>query len=454
MRFIGLVCACLMGMAPSAFAAKAAKCVPQKEMQEIAKHFEQFADLAKSDYCYDGSHTANLIEALEFMRNNPYAASMPKSTDELFSGTFANDWYGYFTGRITDISIQKSCPKGVGAFVYFFGTTMYVCPMLLTENFTAVDRTSVMMHEARHIDGYPHMMCTRGPRAGLQGACDNRMSDHGSYGVSVETYAQLGAYATDLHPALKAYARSAAIVYADEAFQHPVQIQRTPHFLLMTNNKEFYRLSADGSTQITKLGDSPSLGHIVMRSRHMILYPDDKSLPAKYVFAKSEGDIQQAAGDMAVEYNAQTPAQRAELADMHLGGQWTARVYRSKVVFNCDPKSSDTEDVALKGTPASLIYPDGYDRSAESALLVMDDGSVQELGCSSGAGYAKASNVKLDQKYKRIYKSGNQVLGLTADGRLFQIQGASSTALQTSVDGRVHELVPNETFNFFENSGS
>lgn len=454
MRFIGLLCVCLMGMAPSAFAARAAKCVPQKEMQEIAKHFTQFANLAKSDYCYDGSHTANLIEALEFMRNNPYPTSMPKSVDELFSGTFANDWYGYFIGRITDLVIQESCPKGVGAFVYFFGTSMYVCPMLLTDNFTAVDRTSVMMHEARHIDGFPHVTCSRGPRSGIQGACDTRMADHGSYGVTVETYAQLAAYATDLHPALKAYARSAAIVYADEAFQNPVQIQRTPQFLLMTTNKEFFRMSADGTTQLTSMGESPALGRITLRSRHMILFPDDKSLPSKYVFTKNVGEISQTAGDLAGEYNSKTPAQRAELVDVHMGGQWTAQVYRNKVVFTCDPKSSSTQDVSLTGAPLSLIYPDGYDRSSSSALMVMDDGSIQELGCASNRGYAKASPMTLDQKYKRIYKSGNQVVGLTFDGRLFEIQGAKSSALQTSVDGRIHELVPSETYNFFESTGS
>ena len=218
----------------------AADCVSQADMQDIASHFQQFSNLAGSQYCYDGSQTSHLIEALMFMRNNKWAASMPKSTDQLFSGTFASDWFGYFTGRINELSVESSCPKGVGAFVYGWGgNTMYVCPMMLTDNFVAVDRASVMMHEARHIDGYPHITCSRGPRAGLGGACDNRITDTGSYDVTVETYAQMAEYAPNLHPALRAYSKASAVIYADEAFDTPVSIDRTEKFVLLTNKKEF-----------------------------------------------------------------------------------------------------------------------------------------------------------------------------------------------------------------------
>lgn len=455
MRFIVGISSCLLSLTLTVRAASAATCVPQAEMQVIAQHFNQFSALASSDYCYDGTPTSGLIQAIEFMRKTPFAKSEAKSTDELFSGSFASDWYSYFTGRITDFQVQSDCPKGVGAFVYSFGTSMYVCPMLLTDNFTALDRTSVMMHEARHIDGYPHIMCSRGPRAGLQGACDQRMSDLGSYTVTVETYAQLGAYATDLHPALKAYARASAVIYADEAFETPANIGRTAQFLLMTTAKEFYKLPADGSSQLTRLGDSPSLGHVVMRARHMILYPEDKNLPAKYIFSHNEGDIEQQAGDLAVEYNSQSPQQRAELVDMYVGAQWSARVYRSHVLFLCDPRSSAAQDLALNGLlPVTVIYPNGYDRAASSTFVLTDSGQVVEIGCNSNKGFVRAANLKLDQKYKRVYKVGSEVLGLSVDGRLFQINGATSTALPTRADGKIFELIPNESYQFFDSAGA
>lgn len=451
MRFSTWILSCLFITFGSASAQEAAECVPASEMTAIAQHFTQFRNLAGREYCLNGSHESHLIAGLMFMRQTQFAASMPKSADELFSGEFAGDWYRYFIGRINDLSIQASCPKGVGAYVYMFGNTMYVCPMLLSDNFTALDRASVMMHEARHIDGFPHMTCTRGPREGLQGACDRSIGQHGSYGVTVETYAQIAAYAPAIHPALRSYARSSAVVYADEAFESPVRISRAQQFLLLTTQGEFHTLNLNGGVTTNQLGSAPALGKIVMRGQHMILYPDDKNLPAKYVFARNEGEIQQAAGDIAVEYNTATPAQRGEWVDVHIGSQWSARLLKNKAKIGCDPRSENTVDVGTGGeTPVALVYPNGYERGSKSAHVAMASGKIFEMGCENGRAFLRASAFAFDQAYKRIHKAGSDMVGLTKDGRLFKISGTTSLPIATSLDGRVHELAPNQFIEFLD----
>ncbi len=431
-------------------------CVSQAEMQTIATHFRQFQELAnKGEYCFDGSHESHLIAGIMFMRKTQFANPMPESADELFSGRFASDWYQYFIGRIDEFQIPATCPKGVGAYVYFWGTTMYVCPMLLSDDFTALDRASVMMHEARHIDGFPHVTCRRGPRAGLSGACDNRISDGGSYAVTVETYAQLSRYAEGIHPALKAYSRANAVVYADEAFDTPVQIHRTPQLLLLTTQGEFHTLTLKNGIETEQLGNTPALGRIVMRGSHMILYPEDRTLKSKYVFARNEGDIQQTAGDISTEYNSSTPQQRAEWVDVHLGTQWSARVLKRSTRIGCDPRSDATTEMDHGGQiAASLIYPNGYDRGSKTIHLVMQSGRIYELGCTGTRPFLRPSNVSFDQNYKRIHKLGDTVVGLTADGRLFKIQGSTSTPLQTSLDGRVYEIAPYQMVEFFDGDHS
>jgi hypothetical protein len=269
--------------------------------------------------------------------------------------------------------------------------------------------------------------------------------------VTVETYAQLGEYAPSLHPALRAYAAASAVIYADEAFEEPVHIDRTDKFLLLTNDKAFYELGADGSSQISRLGDAPALGHLVKRAQYSILYPDDKTLPARYVFAHDEGELNQQAGDVATAYNASTPAERAQLVDMHMGAQWTALVYRDHLHFTCDPRSSAAQDISTGGAvPAAVLYPTGVDRAATSALLVMESGAVMEFGCHSTTPYLQVSTTRFDQTYKRVYRAGGEVLGLTKDGRLFKIDGALSSPLQTAVDGRIFDLVPAQNFAFFK----
>ncbi len=429
--------------------ATAADCVPKSEMQEIARTFTQYANLANSDYCYDGGETSHLIAGLVFMRKTQYATPMNPSRDDLFSGKFASSWWNYFIGRINEFEIDSNCPKGVVAYVYAFGgRTMYACSAALTDNFTAMDLASVFMHEARHIDGFPHTTCSKGPRQGLQGACDRRMADGGSYAVTVETYAQLAKYALDIHPALKAYARSAAVIYADEAFENTVRIERSERFAVIAKDKSVHAINAKG---LERLGSVPELGKVVLRGQHMILFPEDVSSRARFVFLRNEGEVASLAGNQAEEYNALPPSERASMVDIHIGAQWNTRVYKTQAKFDCDPRSPNTQTVALTDTPVGLIYPNGYDRGAKTIQMTTESGKVYDMGCNGKSAFVTASRVTLDQKYKSLFKVGGLTLGLTSDGFVREISGTDSKpySLGRALDGQVHELMPNQALDFF-----
>jgi hypothetical protein len=432
----------------------AGECIPQKEMAEIAASFSQFKQLAKKDFCYDGSETSNLLASLMFMRKTAFQAAMPPSQDELFSGRFSQSWFKYFAGRINNMNVQSSCPKGVGAYVYGFGNTMYVCPMLLSDSFSALDRASVFMHEARHIDGYPHTTCSSGPRKDLDGACDERISDGGSYAVTVETYAQLAKYATDLHPALRSYSKLSAVTYADETFDVPARVNRAPQLLIMDKSQNLFAVDLTNGNQIIALGQAPALGHLVPRASHLILIPDDKSITAKYMFTNNEGEIAQAAGEAIIEYNKQVPSERAKLVDLHISGQWVAKVYTDKITFTCDPRSAVSSTLPFKNGSSALAiqYLNGYSRSSEIAHVMTSDGSLFEFGCPRRQATLKPSSIKLDQKYKRTYKIGNSVYALTVDGYLYEINGSKVTAIKTGVDGKIHEIAPKQSYQFFDQS--
>lgn len=428
-------------------------CVAQSEMQAIANNFPQFANLARAEYCYDGSANANLISSLMFMRKTAFAANMTPSKDELFSGKFSKSWYDYFVGRINKLTIAGSCPKGVVAYVYSFGgKTMYACPLALTDTFSSLDRASVFMHEARHIDGFPHITCSSGPRKGLNGACDQRISDGGSYAVTVETYAQLGHYALDVHPALRAYARASATVYAAETFQTPARVNKTENLLLLTSSLD-YQLMNMQNGQIKQLGKAANAGHIIHRGVHLIMFPEDKNLISEYVFANNEGQISQTPGDVFAEYNASSPAEKAQLVDFHSSTQWNARVYKSMVRFACDPNAATITDIQVPAgqVAAGLVYPNGYERDVYAAHVAMENGDVYDLGCANTKAFLRPSSLKLDQKYKRLYKVAGQTVGLL-DGKLFSVNNGLSSPFATPFDGKVVEITPQQTFEFFESA--
>ena len=426
-------------------------CISQVDLKDIASHFSQFSKYTGKEFCSDGSPDFQLLSSLMFMRSTAFDINMTKSPDDFFSGRFSQDWFGYFTGRITKIKMETSCPKGalayVQSFMGFSDHVMHVCPIGLLPSFSTLDLSSTFMHEARHIDGFAHITCSKGPRTGIQGACDNVIADGGSYAVTVETYAQLAKYATALHPALKAYARASAAVYGQEAFETPISVQSKNELVLMTDGLQF--LSLDPMTLTTQnLGNSPSAGKIVKRAAHMILIPEDKTLPGQYVFLKNQGNVSQSASDLITEYNAQSPSDKANLVDLHIGAQWTARIYKNSVRFVCDPTSSSAKDISLPAgmAAANLLYMNGYDRASFSTLLAMDNGDIYEMGCANRAGYVKVSNIKFDKKYKRIYKIDDKTFGLNFAGELFSIENGKSTLL--NLPGRIIEIAPNQIYSF------
>lgn len=446
-------------MAKSDVSTSATNCISKEDMTQIASDFKQFSQYSGKEFCHDGSETANLLASLMFMRKNQFAADMKPSQDELFSGKFASSWYAYFIGRIDKMEVDNGCPKGVAAYVFAFGGhTMFVCTAALNDNFSALDRASIFMHEARHIDGYPHITCSRGPRKGLQGACDTRITAGGSYAVTVETYAQLAKFGIELHPALRAYAKASAVIYADETFETPAVVNREKQLLVMTKNKDLHSLALAGRStgkkrnRIESLGQSPALGHIIMRAQHMVLLPEDKTLPAKYLFTKNVGEISQSAGDAFMEYNSQTPAQRSELVDFHSAAQWNAKVYKTKIKFACDPKSATTSELSFNGQQAvAILHLNGYDRVARTQYVVTNTSEIFEFGCTEQlASFLRLSTQKMDQEYSRIHKAGNTVIGLTTDGRLRKITGSGSTAISTALDGEIFEIAPREVFSFFD----
>lgn len=428
-------------------------CVAAKDMNEIAAAFSQFNHLKNKEFCYNGTDDSALIEAIMFMRNTQFDAAMPASSDDLFSGKFASSWWTYFIGRINKFNIQKNCPEGAAAYVIalFGGKTMYVCPLMLSGSMTALDRASIYMHEARHIDGFPHMTCTHGPRKGINGACDQRIKDGGSYAVTVETYAQLGKYSTDVHPALKAYAQASAVVYANEAFEETVRINETPNFMFLTQDKQFHELDVQGGVKVTARGVVSDLGDIFIRGLYYVIFPEDKSLPAKFVFTKNEGDLEQVPGKDAGEYNAATPAEKATWIALHYAGSWAVKSLSDRVQFVCDVQGGAKKDISLAGAkPVGFIYPNGYDREHLQAFLLVEDGRVMEVGCTNKTTpYMKVSAMSFDRPLKRLYKSGTQTVALGTDGNLYTVNGKTTTLLPNAQNGQVYELMAHTNFGFF-----
>lgn len=422
-----------------------AGCISAADMTQIAKDFKQFANLSGKEYCNDGSETAYLLAGIHYIRKVQFTQPMTNSPDELFKGTFAGDWYKYTTNLVKTFVIEKSCPQGVIAFVYgfFHQNTMHVCPLALTASFTPLDLASVFMHEARHIEGYPHVTCSQGPRAGLNGACDKKISDAGSYAVTVETYAQLGQYGKDIHPAFRALAQTSSLIYAAESFQTQVTINKEEAFLALNSDREMFQIDASLKTA-KQIGKTANYGQFAKSKMGLVFIPEDKNLAMSRIFENGE------VSPLTSEYN-DNAATRASVVDYYFAWTWNARVEKTKVKFFCDKRQNPTKanEVQLGGGEAlSIVYTEGYAPDKNYAYVNTTKGVVK-ISCEGGAGkIASANNVAVDADVKRIHKAASTMLGLTNDGELINLSN-NSTRVDLGL-GRIIDVTSFTRATFFD----
>ncbi|MEY4615953.1 MAG: hypothetical protein RJB66_913 [Pseudomonadota bacterium] len=104
---------------------------------------------------------------------------------------------------------------------------------------STLGRVGVVVHEARHTEGYRHIPCNFGPYAGssLPG-CDGRFLEGGSHGVEMEYYARVVVYGENFHPLYKKMARLMALGRSNFVFNQKVIQPREALFLIRKDGTE------------------------------------------------------------------------------------------------------------------------------------------------------------------------------------------------------------------------
>jgi hypothetical protein len=104
---------------------------------------------------------------------------------------------------------------------------------------STLGRVGVILHEARHTEGYRHIPCTFGPYAGSNLAgCDATFAYGGSHGVEMEYYARVVTFGENFHPLYKKMARLMALGRSNFVFNQKVIQAREALFLIRMDRPE------------------------------------------------------------------------------------------------------------------------------------------------------------------------------------------------------------------------
>jgi hypothetical protein len=183
----------------------------QYQFEEIDKSGNVTKTYSEMDVCDQGSFRAVLL-GLDYLRKIP-TTKIPTAYQTVLGKEGA---VSFLKNRIKTIHIEplntQACATGATAFVYDQESRqkiMHLCPLIVYSS--PVEIASFLVHEARHIDGYPHVKCTHGILTDMDSeSCDNSYQEQGSYGIGMGLQLQL--YFTTNNEAVKEEARSNIIL--------------------------------------------------------------------------------------------------------------------------------------------------------------------------------------------------------------------------------------------------
>lgn len=168
----------------------------------------------KPDLCNKKSVLNAALRAFLFIKDLGHLGSSRSDFDLGFIG---DSPYEFFASRVENVVIEtrpknSDCPDQRLAFVHpvtRLDKKIWICPAIV--RFDPLTISSVLVHEARHLDGpeHEHRPCTRGPLTGKH-SCDRAYSDGGSYAVGAEYQVKLSR-SEEVSPAMRAFARAGAL---------------------------------------------------------------------------------------------------------------------------------------------------------------------------------------------------------------------------------------------------
>lgn len=359
-------------------------CIAHSDLQKMAQDFNQLEQFVgnKAEYCQGDFNDQwfKIAQSLEVLINiQPNEPNLDADDALTFKAITDKDWWAYFTQRADTFAIESNCPANVVAYVQpFFGQgRIHLCQLFFDQ--TQSDQASTMMHEVRHFDGHRHTTCGQGNEKGNAGACDERITNKGSYAISVQTLVGLArSKQTSIQerPLLEAQ----AVYMAFNKFNTVPKVKLNNSVILSSQTAELFSWALDGDLE--PIAELPAPSVVYNSANNLTIFPTDSNLPAYRKDNKLLASIEKP-GLYAEHYNAETPDQRAQYKSISYFA--TGGLLKNNTLLTLCNRTS------LKLAPTNLdargnfdaiisLSLDELDQKRESILLA-DSGDMFRFEC-------------------------------------------------------------------------
>lgn len=353
-------------------------CLLISDLQKIEKNFKQFVNLSKinkpsicagQEISKPWFMVARSLIVLESLKQAP---AVKKDSQDQFtvSPITEKNWWEYLTKRANQFAFHSDyCDKNphVMAFVrYNKPKTINLCNKFFKESFTS--QVSILMHEVRHFDGYSHVTCKKGTDKGTEGGCDKKITDGGSYAVSVQVNVGLSRL-KNISAEERALLESSSIYYIDNKFNTQPKIKVNEMIYISHANKKVYKANLKDLSTLMYVTELKSPAKIYSNTSVMTFFPINPTEPAYRLKADFKQNIKEVGG-FAEKYNSDTPKER----ELYVGFNYFGNGFFMK----------ESELYYFCGT--EKLQKDNYDKLDIKSLVTFHDGEELKSYLQSGSG--------------------------------------------------------------------
>lgn len=260
--------------------------------------------------CQEGTVESKAAVALAFLRDFPVGPARP---DDFDTGHIGDSPFTFFQERIHTIYFdplsEPQCDSFTVAYVSDAASrSLHICPY--ANSFSSLVMSSILMHESRHVEGYPHRTCLQGALLGSF-SCDDSYAEGGAYGIEQEFLVRT-ARNEGLGEPVREEAKAEAIAgFLNRFNQAPLGARQGILLLDPAGTLTYF----DGATALPLMQNIPPESVVVLRDLPALFEPSTGQ-----VKSFTGGDsLVDTPGPFAAEFRALSAARRAELLDVVYG---------------------------------------------------------------------------------------------------------------------------------------
>lgn len=400
-----------------------AGCISVEAANTYIKTFNiKLKSFPKLNHCDTQNPLYQILVALDVMKKLRFSNTITSSLDQ---GLLDTDYYHFFSKRIKAIHFASSNygeKTSTGAY-YSSGT------ITLYRGFSALSLPylmSLLVHEARHADGFFHVKCKQGRKVGQTGMCDSTYARAGAYGVQIEMLARMATRGINLSQAFKSTARLAAL---DEAM---ASINEIP----LNASEAIGLIEKDQSTfeMINKNGELVKTETYIFNAKRIISHPGG----AIYTIAPEPQMIDpyiqmspKSLSDLELHKNLMNFAKDPQIIDVQALGSGYITLYDFKLVWGATLKGKYfSSDRIITLTPGG-----------QKGAFLLRGNKLFEIKKNQNTLELNENNEKWPEDLVKVVNFEGRFLGLMREGQLMWIEGLRRKAFEPSLHQRYSDLV-------------